>query len=422
MRDVYVLGSFSTQFSKLPDTSFKELTREAYFGALDDARLETGADIEQAWFGNCGMGTFGQRNIRGQVCFTPLVREGLFPERVSIINVEGGCATASMAFNGAWKDVLSGQAELSLAIGVEKTFFPDSAERTLEIFEGGIDQFDPHEWHDYYRAAGKAADKPFDPNGGGGTVFMDTYAMQAAYHMKRHGTTQRQIAIAASKNHHHGSMNPKAQYQFEVSIDQALQDRPVSWPLTRSMCAPIGDGAAATLLCSEDYLRAQPQAVQDRAVKIRASTLSGGKYRALDEPGLSRIAGDKAYRLADLGPADIEIAEVHDATSFCEIYQSEMLGFCAEGKGGDYIESGATALDGDRPINLSGGLVSKGHPVGATGLSMIDELMLQLRGEAGPRQAKGRNGDGVPRLALAENGGGVIGFDEAACSVVILER
>ena len=422
MRDAYVLGTFSTKFSKLPDTSFKELTREAYLGVLADAGLETGTDIEQAWFGNCGMGTFGQRNIRGHVCLTPLIREGLFPERVSIMNVEGGCATASMAFHGAWKDILSGQVELSLAIGVEKTFFPDSAERTLEIFEGGIDQFDPEEWQNYYAAAGEAADKPFDPNGGGGTVFMDTYAMQAAYHMKRHGTSQRQIAIASSKNHHHGSMNPKAQYQFEVSVEQALQDRLISWPLTRSMCAPIGDGAAAALLCSEDYLRAQPEAVQERAVKVRASTLSSGKYRALDEPGLSRVAGDKAYKIADLGPDDIEIAEVHDATSFCEIFQSEMLGFCPDGQGGDYIESGATTLDGARPINLSGGLVSKGHPVGATGLSMIDELMLQLRGEAGPRQAKGRNGDGVPRVALAENGGGVIGFDEAACSVIILER
>ncbi len=422
MRDVYVLGAASTAFAKLPDASFKDLTREAYLGVLEDAGLEAGSDIDNAWFGNCGMGTFGQRNIRGQVCFTPLVRDGLFPERVPIINVEGGCATASMAFHGAWKDVLSGQAELSLAIGVEKTYVPDAADKTLEIFEGGIDQLDPADWHAYYAKAGAASGKPFKPNAGGGTVFMDTYAMQAAYHMKRYGTTERQIAIAASKNHHHGSMNPKAQYRFEVSVDEALQDRLVSWPLTRSMCAPIGDGAAAALLCSADFLKAQPEAVRDRAVKVRASTLSGGKYRDLDEPGLSRIAADKAYRLADLRPDEIEIAEVHDATSFCEIYQSEMLRFCPEGDGGAYMESGATALGGSRPVNLSGGLVSKGHPVGATGLSMIAELMLQLRGEAGPRQAAGLNGDGVPRIALAENGGGVIGFDEAACSVIILER
>ncbi len=415
VNEVYVVGSFSTAFGKKPETGFKDLTREAYLGCLADAGLAQGADIEQAWFGNCGMGAFGQNNIRGQVCLTPLVGDGLFPERVPVINVEGGCATASMAFHGAWKDILSGQSRLSLAIGVEKTFFPGDAARTQSIFEGGIDQLDPAEWHDYYRRAGEISGKPFEPNAGGGTVFMDTYAMQAAWHMRRHGTTRRQIAEAASKNHHHGSLNPKAQYRFEVSVDEVLADRMVSFPLTRSMCAPIGDGAAAALLCSADYLAALPPAVRARAVRVRASTLSGGKYRDPAEPGLSRIAAQKAYAQAGIGPDAIDIAEVHDATSFCEIYQSEMLGFCDEGQGGAYIASGAASLGGRRPCNLSGGLVSKGHPVGATGLSMIDELVLQLRGEAGARQA------GAPRYALAENGGGVVGFDEAACSVIILE-
>lgn len=415
MRDVYILGTSCTVFGKRPDAGFKDLTREAYLDVLADAGLETGADIEMGWFGNCGMGTFGQRNIRGQVCFTPLVREGLFPERVGMINVEGGCATASMAFHGAWKDILSGQAEVSLAIGVEKTFFPGDAARTQEIFDGGIDQLDPEEWHAYYAARGDEVGKPFDAKAGGGTVFMDTYAMQAAWHMKRYGTTQRQIAIAASKNHHHGSLNPKAQYRFEVPVDDVLADRPISYPLTRSMCAPIGDGSAAAILCSEDFLRAQPADVQARAVKVRASVLTGGKYRAPDEPGLSRVAAQKAYAASGLTPADVDLAEVHDATSFCEIFQAEMLGFCDDGKGGALMESGATSLGGRLPINLSGGLVSKGHPVGATGLSMIHELTLQLRHEAGDRQAENA------RIALAENGGGVIGFDEAACSVILLE-
>ncbi|MEY8841287.1 thiolase family protein, partial [Cribrihabitans sp. XS_ASV171] len=254
MRDVYLIATSCTAFGKRPADGFKALTREAYLDMLADAGLENGDGIEQAWFGNCGMGTFGQRNIRGQVCFTPLVREGLFPERVPMINVEGGCATAAMAFHGAWKDVASGDMEMSMAIGVEKTFFPGDAARTLEIFEGGIDQIDPEEWHDYYTEKGHEAGKPFEPNGGGGTVFMNTYAMQAAWHMKHRGTTQEQIAIAASKNHWHGSMNPKAQYRFEVSVQEALADREVSWPLTRSMCAPIGDGAAAALLVSEDRL------------------------------------------------------------------------------------------------------------------------------------------------------------------------
>ena len=415
MRDVYVIGTSCTPFGKQPDASFRDLTRQAYLAILADAGLENGNDIAMTWFGNCGMGTFGQRNVRGQVCFTPLVQEGLFPERVPTMNVEGGCATASQAFHGAWKDIISGDAELSLAIGVEKTFVKGDPDRTQEIFAGGIDQINPEEWHRYYAAAGEAAGKPFAPGANGGTIFMDTYAMQAAYHMKRWGTTQRQIAAGASKNHYHGSLNPLAQYRFTVSIDEVLADREISYPITRSMCAPIGDGAAAALVCSKQYLDRLPAAVRQRAVKVRASALSGGKYRSLDEPGLSRIAADKAYKMAGLTPADIDLAEVHDATSFCELYQVEMLRFCADGQGGAYVASGATSLGGERPVNLSGGLVSKGHPVGATGLSMIHELTTQLRGEAGERQAA------KARIGLAENGGGVIGFDEAACAVTILE-
>ena len=415
MRDVYVIGTSCTPFGKQPDASFRDLTRQAYLAVLADAGLENGNDIAMTWFGNCGMGTFGQRNVRGQVCFTPLVQEGLFPERVPTMNVEGGCATASQAFHGAWKDIISGDAELSLAIGVEKTFVKGDPDRTQEIFAGGIDQINPEEWHRYYAAAGEAAGKPFAPGANGGTIFMDTYAMQAAYHMKRWGTTQRQIAAGASKNHYHGSLNPLAQYRFTVSIDEVLADREISYPITRSMCAPIGDGAAAALVCSKQYLDRLPATVRQRAVKVRASALSGGKYRSLDEPGLSRIAADKAYKMAGLTPADIDLAEVHDATSFCELYQVEMLRFCADGQGGAYVASGATSLGGERPVNLSGGLVSKGHPVGATGLSMIHELTTQLRGEAGERQAA------KARIGLAENGGGVIGFDEAACAVTILE-
>lgn len=415
MSDVYLIGAASTRFGKRPEDDFRALAREAYDGVLADAGLEGGDDIEFAWFGNCGMGAWGQACIRGQVTFAPLVAEGRFPERVPMINVEGGCATASMAFNGAFKDVASGAARLSLAIGVEKTFVPDDPARTQAIFDGGIDQLNPEEWHEYYARAAAETGKNFSPKDAGGTIFMDTYAMQAAWHMKRHGTTQRQIAAGASKNHWHGSMNPNAQYRFEVSVEQALEDREISYPLTRAMCAPIGDGAAAALLCSEDFLRAQPKDVQARAVKVRASQLSGGKYRSFDEPGLSRVAAQRAYRQAGIGPKDVDIAEVHDATSFCEIYQVEMMGFCEEGEGGRYVESGATTLGGERPVNLSGGLVSKGHPVGATGLSMIHELALQLRQEAGERQAP------KARIALAENGGGVIGFDEAACAVTILE-
>lgn len=415
MTEAYIIGAFSTRFGKWPEKSHKALTREAYDGVLDDAGLGDGDDIEMAWFSNCALWAQGQGSIRGQVCFTPLVREGRFPERVPMVNVEGGCASASMALHGAWKDVLAGQSRLSLAIGVEKTYVPDDPAAQMAGFQGGIDCLDPDEWRQYYRAAGDEAGKPFE-EGPGRTIFMDTYAMQASYHMKKYGTTQAQIAAGAAKNHCNGALNPLSQYKFQLTPEAVLEDREVSWPLTRSMCAPIGDGAAAVLVASADYLKSLPQAVRDRALKLSACVLTGGKYRALDEPGLSRLAGQKAYAMAGIGPGDIDVAEVHDATSFCEIYQSEMLGFCAEGEGGPFVASGATALDGELPINTSGGLVSKGHPVGATGLSMIFELAAQLRGEAGPRQVR------EPRIALAENGGGVMGFDEAACGVSILER
>lgn len=419
MQDAYLIGTSCTRFGKQPGASFKDLSREAYLAVLRDAGLDSGERIGHAWFGNCGMGSWGQRNIRGQVCFTPLVREGLFPERVAMVNVEGGCATASMALHGAWKDVLSGTAELSLAIGVEKTFVPpevpDAAARTQEIFDGGIDQLDPQEWQAYYAAAGAEAGKPFNPKDAGGTLFMDTYAMQAAWHMRHHGTTAAQIAAGAAKNHAMGARNPLAQYRFELSVEQVLADRMVSAPLTRAMCAPIGDGAAAALVCSAAFLKTLPAAVQERAVRMRAAVMTGGKYRRLDEPGLSHLAAQRAYAMAGLTPDAIDLAEVHYATAFCELYQAEMLGFCPVGQGGPYVASGATALDGARPINLSGGLVSKGHPVGATGLSMVHELALQLRGEAGDRQAR------RARIGLAENGGGVIGFEEAACAVTILE-
>lgn len=416
MSDVYVIGVSCTPFGKQAEKSFKDLTREVFMGLISDTGADVAHQIQQAWFGNCGMGTFGQRNIRGQVCMTPMVREGIFPERVPLINVEGGCATASMAFHGAYKDILSGECDLSLAMGVEKTFFPGDPERTMEIFQGGIDQFDPQEWQAYYQKAGEQSGKPFVINSGGGTLFMDTYAMQAAYHMKTFGTTREQIAYAASKNHAMGALNPNAQYRFTITPQEVLNDREISWPLTRAMCSPVGDGAAAALLCSGRFLRDLPRRIQERAIAVSASVLTGGKYRDLAEPGLSHVAAKRAYAKAGLQPSDIDIAEVHDATSFCEIYQAEMLGFCDIGQGGAYVASGATSLGGDLPINLSGGLVSKGHPVGATGLSMIYELVTQLRSEAGSRQAEGAD------VALAENGGGVMGFDEAACSITILQR
>jgi acetyl-CoA acetyltransferase len=319
-----------------------------------------------------------------------------------------------MAFHGAWKDILSGTCEVSLAIGVDKFYHPDK-EKVLSAYEEGIDREQKSNLIAEYKSVASECGREFE-QGPGHTLFMDTYGMQACWHMWKWGTTQKQIAVAASKNHYHGSLNPKAQYQFEVPVEKVLGDYEVSFPLTRSMCAPIGDGGAAAILCSEDYLRSQPAEVRRRAVKVSASVLSSGKHRPIREPSLSRWAADKAYQMAGVSPQEISVAEVHDACSFCEIYQAEMLGFCPIGQGGKFIESGATKLDGRIPINTSGGLVSKGHPVGATGLSMIYEITTQLRGEAGPRQVPNA------RIGLTENGGGVISVEEFACGITILEK
>lgn len=420
MRDVFIIGSHSTSFGKKPDTSFKELTRETVVGALHDVGWERGDQIDFAYFGNCAMHGVKQGTIRGQACTVELVDDGLLPRRMPIINVEGGCATGSMALHSAFKDIGSGQSETVLAIGVEKLFIPKAAtdpamkQRMMKGFMNGVDNFDVPRLIAEYERAASFAGTTFE-SGPGHSLFMDTYAIQAQVHMKLFGSTQRQFACASAKSHCYGAKNPLAQYRFEMTVDDVLADREISFPFTRSMCAPIGDGAASAILCSEDVLATLPTRTQERAIRVRASALTGGYYRSIEEPSLSRVAAERAYAQAGLGPDDIDVVEVHDASSFSEIYQLEMLGFAEPGGGGPMVESGATGPGGRLPVNTSGGLVSKGHPVGATGLSMVYELGLQLRGEAGERQVPGA------RVALQENGGGVIGLEEAACSVMILE-
>jgi acetyl-CoA acetyltransferase len=239
---------------------------------------------------------------------------------------------------------------------------------------------------------------------------MDLYAMAARNHMKKHGTTKRQYAVVAAKNHNNSTLNPLAQYTFPMTVEEVMEDYEVAYPLTRSMCAPVGDGAAAAILCSEKFLKEHPT---DRAVLIRASVLKSGSWRTDD---VAKRASKTAYEMAGLSPQDINVAEVHDATAFGEIHQIEQMGFCPIGQGGPFTESGTTALDGKIPINPSGGLISRGHPIGASGLAQLYELVVQLRGEAGKRQVND------PKFALAENGGGNIGFGEAALCIHILEK
>jgi acetyl-CoA acetyltransferase len=338
-----------------------------------------------------------------------------------LINVEGGCATGSMAIHAAFKDIRSGESDVVVAVGVEKLFLPKVASdpamksRSMKGFMNGVDNFDIPRLQAEYERAARLAGIEFAPQSDR-SFFIDTYAVQASLHMNAFGTTRRQLACAAAQSHNFGALNPLAQYQFRMTPDEVLADREITYPFTRAMCAPIGDGAASAILCCEDVVATLPSAQQDRAVRISASVLTGGCYRAADEPSLSRIAADRAYERAGVGPDDVDVVEIHDASSFSVIYQLEMLRFCEAGGGGPMVESGATGPGGRVVVNTSGGLVSKGHPVGATGISMVHELALQLRGEAGARQVPGA------RVALQENGGGVIGLEEAACSVMIVER
>ena len=200
-----------------------------------------------------------------------------------------------------------------------------------------------------------------------------------------------------------------------MSVEEVLNDMPIVGPLTRSMCSPISDGAAAQLVCSSAFLKRLPEAVARRALRVLACAATNGRYRNLSEPSLTRPAAQKAYSRAGLQPQDIDVIELHDSTSFCELYQLEMLGICDAGESGPFVADGETTLGGKLPVNTSGGLVSKGHPLAATGLSMLDELVLQLRGEAGDRQVEGA------KVGLQQNAGGQTGFDEATCAITLLQ-
>jgi acetyl-CoA acetyltransferase len=295
--------------------------------------------------------------------------------------------------------------------------FPEQRAQMFEAFKGSWDRELADEHMARLLAIGDGIDVPSDaaPDASERSVFMDIYAAQARFHMRKFGTTERQIAAVAAKNHWHSQFNPLAQYRFPMTVDEVLKDRMIVWPITRAMCAPMSDGAAAIILASK---RIVAEHGLQRAVRVAGIGVSSSSDRDPEQVDrhLTRVAATRAYEQAGVGPRDISVAELHDASAIAEILHCENVGFCAYGEGGALVESGETKLGGKLPINVSGGLLSKGHPIGATGAIQLVELVTQLRGEAGPRQVE------APRLALAENGGGFHGIEEAACVVTILER
>lgn len=411
VREVYIVGIGMNRFGKHPNETVRSMAEQVIHSALKDAGLEK-KEIQAGFFSNSFWGLFGnQHSIRGQVVF-----RGMGMDRIPLANVENACAGASTALNIAYAGVRAEMFDVAIAVGSEKITCPDKA-KSFAAYTAAMDVEHLGEHVQMLLELSKSLRLPMLPGesapGEGRSIFMDAYATLARWHMSTFQSTQRHLAAIASKNHFHGSLNPLAQHQMPMSVEQVLADKPVTYPLTRAMCAPVGDGAAAAIVCSGSYLRKLDRA---RPVKIRASILGQGSDRPIDGEDIGERLSKLAFEAASVGPADIDVAELHDATAFGELHQTEVMGFCPLGDGGPYAESGATTLGGGMPTNTSGGLECRGHPVGASGLAQIFELVLQLRGEAGRRQAENA------RLALAENGGGNIGLEEAVMCIHVLER
>jgi len=408
-QDAYVVGVGMTRFAKHMDRTLKSLTVEAVQAALADAGIDQ-RQLQAAYMATAGTAiTVGQVMVPGQAALREMGIGG-----IPVINVENACASAATAFQQAVQMVNYGVYDIVLAVGFEKLYTPDKA-KTFSVFTGAVD-FESFEAvtagiYDRIRAAGIEV----DDSGAGATrsLFMDVYAAMAVEHMRDYGSTQRDFAAVASKNSFHGSLNPKAQYREQQSIEDVLNSRAISYPLTLGMCSPIGDGAAAAIIVNEAVAK---RLGLKRAVKVRTSLLRSGWDYQDDEPSVAEVVCREAYEQAGLGPQDLDVVELHDASSPAELIYYETLGLCPKGEGGRFVNEGHSKLGGKTPVNPSGGLLRKGHPVGATGLAQVHELVEQLRGEAGPRQVEGA------RIGMAENGGGYIGRDAAALVISILEK
>ena len=398
MRDVYVVGVGMTPFGKFFDSSLRQLAGEATRAALSDGGI-SGSSVQMAFFGNAMEGLLtGQEMIVGQVALRDCGTSG-----IPVVNVENACASGSSAVHLARLAVGSGEIDIALAVGAEKLTHADKR-RSFDAMKTAVDlERLPQLEADLYGDSG--------PPPGDRSFFMDLYADQAQRYAEATGAQPSDFAGVAVKNHRHGALNARAQYREEVTVQQVLDSRKISGVLTLLMCSPIGDGAAAIVLCSGD--------VVDRfdvpRVRVAASVLVSG---CTDGPGPSSVrrAAQLAYHQAQLGPEDLDVVELHDAAAPAELALYEELNMCEAGDGPALLASGATTLGGRAPVNTSGGLLSKGHPVGATGCAQLVEIVEQLRGQCGSRQVTGA------RVGLAENNGGYLGPDPAATCVTILTR
>lgn len=412
MENIYIVGVGMTPFGRHLDKSVKQLTA----WAVEDALKDSGCDrswVEAAYFGNTTQGHMqGQHMIRGQVALIPLGFGG-----IPIHNIESACASASSAFHLAVTQLRAGMADVVLAVGAEKMYSADKA-RMFSVFDSAWDvetaEANAAQMVELGKGVtapdGSQSDKPY-------SVFMDVYAGIGRQLMSRYGITQRQFAAVSSKNHGHSVHNERSQYRKPMSIEEIMAAPPITYPLTLPMCSPISDGSAAAILCTESAMK-RYGFNRNRAVRVLATIVRSASPRAGDDLAnhITVHAAKLAYDEAGIGPEDINVAELHDASSIGEIALCENLGLCKPGESGVMAERGESTIGGRLPINPSGGLESKGHPIGATGLGQIHELVTQLRGEAGQRQVRDA------RIAIQENGGGLYGIEEAVVGVNILAK
>jgi len=375
MRDVAIIGIGLTKFGELWDQSFRSLIAEAGSKAILDSGIG-GKDIDAMYIGSMSSGRFvGQEHIGALVADA----SGFSHRHIPATRVEGACASGSLAVRQGYLSIASGINDVVVIGGIEKMNDVGGSQAT-ETLATAADQ----EWEAFF-----------------GATFPALYAMIAKRHMHEHGTTKKQLAEVAVKNHANGAKNPYAQYRKEISLDIVMNASPVAEPLGLMDCSPVSDGSAALVLCAAE----KAKNYTDKFVKIIGSgqgsdTLALHGRKDICTLDATVHAAKMAYKQAKLDPKDIDLAEVHDCFTIAEICAIEDLGFVKKGDGGKAVSKNITTLDGKIPINTSGGLKSKGHPVGATGVAQIVEIVEQLRGEADKRQVRDA------KIGLAHNVGG----------------
>ncbi len=407
MRAVDIIGIGMTPFGRHLDQSTAALAQSAAREAMADAGIAPSA-LDTTIYANVVQGfVSGEMSIPGEYALRPLGISG-----VRAFHVEAACASGTMALHLGFDLIRTGLADVVLAVGAEKLYTQDRT-RKFAVFQQPLDIVVAREY--LARIIDRLAPIPPGQENDSPNVLMEAYAAQGRLHMATYGSTQEQFAAISAKNHGHSQFNPLSQYRTAMSVAEVLAAPLVAWPLTVPMCAPISDGAAAAVLCAAEL---SPQLGAPAPVRIRACrSLTGSDRDPADYAHhVTRSVSALAYADAGIGPDDLNLAEVHDASSTGEAIQIEALGLTPPGQAGVAALAGELQLGGRLPVNVSGGLVSKGHPLGATGLAQIYELVMQLRGQAGARQVAGA------RVALAENSGGFYSVEDAMSCVTILSR